>query len=88
LIDEIRRKIVLKEIDMIKTFCENYPIAPKPQEGEESFFRKRNAKDQELDIDLSIKSQFNKLRVCDNERYPAHFYIDGNKYILKIFRNS
>ena len=32
----------------------------------------------------SIDEQFNLLRVCDNERYPAFFYKDGVKYILKI----
>ena len=39
----------------------------------------------ELDINKSIKSQFNMLRVVDNERYPAFFSHKKKKYIIKIY---
>lgn len=85
LIDEIREKQTYKTISMLKEFLEKYPmVAIKPQ-GTETFFEKRIEKNQELDINNSIAAQFNKLRVCDNERYPAHFFINGTKYILKIY---
>jgi methionyl-tRNA formyltransferase len=84
LLDEIRKRIVRTEILMIRHYLENYPLEPKNQIGEETFFERRSVKNQELDIDKTIRSQFNKLRVCDNEHYPAHFYMDGHKYIVKI----
>ena len=57
---------------------------PKPQKGKESFYPKRTAKDSRLDIDKTIKEQFNLLRIADNEEYPAFFEIDNHRYILKI----
>ncbi len=57
-----------------------------PQNGDETFFPRRKYKDSELDINKSILEQFNLLRIVDNERYPAFFYINETKYILKIYR--
>ena len=56
-----------------------------PTTGKSSkIYRRRTPKDSELDIDLSIAEQFNILRVVDNERYPAYFEFQGNKYVIKI----
>jgi methionyl-tRNA formyltransferase len=46
----------------------------------------RNASDSEININKSIKSQFNLLRICDNEKYPAFFKYKNCKFILKIFK--
>lgn len=54
------------------------------QEGTATYYRKRTPRDSELDIDKSIREQFNLLRVCDSERYPAYFYHIGHKYLLKL----
>ena len=62
---------------------ENYKNTQK-QSGEESFYSKRSVKDSELDINKTIKEQFNLLRIVSNDDYPAFFEIDGHKYILKI----
>ena len=48
------------------------------------FYSKRNKKSNELDVNKSIEEQFNLLRVVDNERYPAHFNLNGHTYVLKI----
>ena len=72
-------------IRLIEKFIEKYPnVKCNPQIGESSYYSKRTPKDSELDLDLSLRSQFNNLRVVDNERYPAFFLKDGIKYILKI----
>ena len=60
------------------------PKNPKKQSGSDTFYAKRNPKDSMIDIDKSIKEQFNLLRIVNNEEYPAFFEIDGNKYLLKI----
>jgi len=84
--DILRDKQANFIIDMCIKFMnnyENYESAEK-QTGEESFYSKRSAKDSELDVNKTIKEQFNLLRIVDNDGYPAFFEIDGHKYILKI----
>jgi len=76
LIDDLRNLIALKEFDMIENYLLNYSMKANKQKGNETFRKKRTSKNQELDIEQSIKEQFNKLRICDNENFPAHFYID------------
>ena len=66
-------------------FVKNYQdLSPISQNGESIFYKKRTAENSELDIDISIKDQLNLLRVVDNDKYPAFFYVNGIKYILKI----
>ncbi|MEW5744460.1 MAG: formyltransferase family protein [Nitrospirota bacterium] len=88
LIDETREKLALKLMEMIEAFLLGYPLEPRPQQGEETFFPRRTKKDNELDINLPLAAQFNKLRVMDNERYPAYFVIDGHRFIIKIYKDS
>lgn len=83
---EIKNKQGEVTNDLIIKFINSYPnVTGKEQKGEESFYPKRTPKDSELDIHKSIEEQFNLLRVCDNERYPAWFEINGKRYILKIY---
>ena len=87
---ELNAEIRKKQADLIKKMCiefiQNYEKykTPTPQAGEESFYPKRTPKDSELDINKTIKEQFNLLRIVDNKEYPAFFTIDGHKYILTI----
>lgn len=86
LIEKIRRKIAGEIIDMIRKYLSKHPfMAARPQKGKATYFPKRKASDNELDIARSISSQFNKIRVSDNERYPLHFKYKGRKYILKSY---
>ena len=84
--DILRDKQANFIIEMCLKFLDNYDTyrIAKKQQGKESFYLKRSAKDSELDIDKTIKEQFNLLRIVDNENYPAFFEIDGHKYILKV----
>ena len=59
-------------------------VSGKPQEGVATYYERRTPKDSELDINRSIKDQFNLLRIVDNERYPAFFYIGDKKYKISI----
>lgn len=82
----LRKKQADKTIEMCLRFIDNYQkykIANKPS-GKESFYSKRMPKDSELNINKSIKEQFNLLRVVDNDQYPAFFIINGIKYELSI----
>ena len=86
---EIKRKQGEKTIILIIKFFENYSkIKSYKQKGKSTFYSRRNKIHSELDIDKSINEQFNLLRVCDNERYPAFFWKNSKKYILKIYEEK
>jgi len=84
--EELRQKQANLIIKMCKDFIKNYEEykIPTPQKGEESFFSKRTPKDSEIDINKTIQEQFNLFRIVNNKEYPAFFYKDSKKYILKI----
>ncbi len=87
LIDEMRGKIVESSFKLFRNFIENYEKIlnnSKKQIGEATYYKKRGTKDSELDIEKSIKDQFNLLRTVDNKNYPAWFEILGHKYKLEI----
>ncbi|WP_457601072.1 formyltransferase family protein [Hydrogenivirga sp.] len=87
--DEIRRIQAEKTIELCIRFLRNYKnIKPMKQIGEPTYYRRRTPTDSELNIDKSIKEQFNLLRIVNNEEYPAFFRINGIKYILKIYRED
>lgn len=89
LIDELRQKQGEKTVTLCRKFVESYDkIFPAQQEGKSTYYEKRTAKDSELDINKSLKEQFNLLRVVDNERYPAFFRYNGHDYILKISKSE
>lgn len=84
--DELRKKQAVHTVEMCLEFIKDYDKykIPMKQNGDETFYNKRTVKDSELDIEKSIKEQFNLLRIVDNKNYPAFFYKDGKKYIVKI----
>ena len=86
---QIKHKQGLATQKLILDFIATYPnVKGREQEGEETFYPKRGLADSSLDIEKSIKDQFNLLRVSDNERYPAHFTINNHRYIIKIYRDD
>ena len=89
LYDELRflqAKTIFKMIDL---FIKKYPkIKFKKQKGSSTFYRKRTTKDSKLNINRTIKSQFNKLRITNNNDWPAFFIYRKQKYIIKIFKDE
>lgn len=85
--EELRDKQAKYTIEMCLDFLVNYDKfkVPKKQDGNESFYKKRAAMDSEIDINKTINEQFNLLRIVNNENYPAFFYKNDKKYILKIY---
>jgi len=85
LADELREKQAAATLSLILSFIDRYPNNKiTEQKGEESYYPRRRPEHSKLDIGKTIAEQFNLLRVCDNERYPAWFEINGNKYLIKI----
>lgn len=89
LYSEIRAKQSEATFDLISIFLKKFPkIDYQPQIGESTFYKRRNPNDSKLNINKSIKDQFNHLRVCNNNDWPAYFEIDKQKYILKIYKSD
>lgn len=90
LFDEINNLLFKSELNLIEWACENYSVCkPKPQTSEKStYYRKRTPKDSELDLDKTLGSQFNLLRVCDPNRFPAFFYKNGQRYNVRIEKDE
>lgn len=89
LYDELREKLANKIIDMCIYFVKNKDnLNPIEQIGEESFYRKRTRKDDEIDPKKTLEELFNHFRIADNENYPLYFYCKGKKYIIKIYKDN
>ena len=70
--NEIRKKQSLAIFKIIKIFLNKYPnIKYKKQRGISTFNKKRKEIDNRLNINKSLKAQFNLLRIVDNDNYPA-----------------
>lgn len=86
---EIKKIQAEKTLEICYRFVKEYQAqSPKKQKGKPTIYRKRVSNDSALNINKSIKDQFNLLRIVDNENYPAHFYHKGAKYVLKIFKDN
>jgi methionyl-tRNA formyltransferase len=61
-------------------------IRPTPQNPEiaPTYHRRRTPEDSRLDPHQSIASQFDLLRICDPDRYPAFFDFRGRRYRLRL----
>lgn len=87
--EEIKHQQGIVTVKMIKQYLSQFnSITGTVQSGEETFYPRRRQKENELDINKTIAEQFNLLRVVDNERYPAHFFINDKKFILKIYKDG
>lgn len=82
--NEIKEEQFRITADLVLKYCDEYPVHGKVQIGQESFYRKLTKEDNRLDIYNSIESQFNRMRVADNERYPCWFEINGQQYEILI----
>lgn len=86
--DELRNIQANQTIKILKKFFKIFPnLKFIKQKGKGNFNRRRYPKDSELNIYKSIKSQFNLLRICDNDNYPAFFKYKKIKYLIKIYKS-
>lgn len=87
LVDELRARQGDATISLALRFVEAYPhVQGRPQVGEATHYPRRRPMDSRLDPNRPLIEQFNLLRVCDNERYPAYFEHMGHTYILKVYK--
>lgn len=85
LYEELRTLQAQKTESLCLQFLNGYPSnIGFTQMGEPTYYPKRTPRDSELDINKTIEEQFQKLRVANNQDFPAFFIKDGVKYKLQI----
>ena len=85
--DEINRSLFDAEIELINFAVKNFKsVTPAVQEenGNAIYYPKRTPADSRIDVNKSIAEQFDLIRVCDPNRFPAYFEYLGIRYILKL----
>ncbi|MBO9194829.1 UDP-glucuronic acid dehydrogenase [Rhizobium sp. 16-449-1b] len=69
-------------IDYAVNNFDNLPSIEQNKDVKPTYYGRRTPKDSEIDPDKTIAEQFDLIRVCDPDRYPAHFQMRGQKYKL------
>ena len=81
--NEINDLLFAAEIQLIEFAIQNFENLKKyPQNSsiEATHYPKRNPRDSEIDPNKPISDQFDLIRVCDPNRFPAHFHYRGEAY--------
>lgn len=83
--DEINARLFEAELQLMDWALANCDRAkPRPQSGTPTTYRRRTPADSAIDPARPLAESFDLLRVADPQRYPAHFELRGQKYILRI----
>ena len=81
--DEINALLFAAEIQLIEFAIQNFENLkryPQNSSDEVTYYPKRNPRDSEIDPNKPISEQFDLIRVCDPNRFPAHFHYRGEDY--------
>ena len=85
--DEINRAVFDAELKLMDFAVDNFGVTqPQAQSSliEPTYHRKRSPNDSKVDAQKSIEEQFDLIRVCDPDRFPAHFDLHGHKYTIRL----
>ena len=86
LYDEIRKFQSEKTFLLIKKFLKIYPnFKKRKQSGKSNYLKKRSPEDSELDINKTLKENFNLLRINNNDNWPSFFKFKKKKIYFKNF---
>lgn len=67
---------------------ESGELEPRPQDPDEAteYSDQRTPDDSELDWNKPLKELYDQIRASDPENYPAHFYVNGEKVCINLWR--
>ena len=85
--DEVNQKLFQAEIDLMNEAVENCAQIKPYSQSEEvtpTCYPRRTPADSDIDPHKTIAEQFNLMRMCDPERYPAWFEYLGQKYKISL----
>lgn len=87
LCDEWRALQGEKTLEICLRFVLEYSVLePVKQKGEASYYPRRRPVDSCLNPDKTLREQFPSLKVADNNRYPSYFNIEGQDYVIHIYK--
>lgn len=89
--DEINHLLFTAEMEMIDYAVQNYALVNPQMQTETDqvmYYPKRTPKDSQIDPHKSIAEQFDLIRVCDPNRFPAYFEHLGQRYTLKLEKSN
>lgn len=85
--NEINANLFSAEMELLDYAVQNFAnIQPRQQDPsiEPSYYPRRSPTDSNIDPEKSITSQFNNIRVCDPERFPAYFELHDHRYKITL----
>ncbi|MES2413942.1 MAG: formyltransferase family protein [Pseudomonadota bacterium] len=85
--NEINERLFTAEIELIDLAVQEFDtVIPKSQDiaTVPTYYPRRTPDASKLDVERSIASQFDLIRVCDPIRFPAFFELYGHKYKLTL----
>ncbi|NQU31684.1 MAG: hypothetical protein HQ521_00475 [Bacteroidetes bacterium] len=82
-LEEKRIEGIKKCFESLLYEMEHGIIVRRKQTGLGSINKRRTPNDSMLDINVPLVQLWDKIRICDNDKYPPYFIIDGNKVVLK-----
>lgn len=88
-LEEINAKRLTGISECFKIFLDELQlgvIVLRKQSGNGSYHKKMTENDTELDIHKPLITLWDKIRVCDNDKFPAFFIINDQKVIIKYYK--
>ena len=85
--DEINQTVFNAELMLMDFAIENFgAIQPQAQSTciEHTYHPKRSPIDSKVNAKKSIEEQFDLIRVCDPDRFPAYFELHGKKFTIRL----
>lgn len=85
--NEINHLLFSAEVEMIDLAVQNhglFEIQEQTDTDQATYFPRRTPKDSQIDVNKSIAEQFDLIRVCDPNRFPAYIEHLGHRYVLKL----
>jgi methionyl-tRNA formyltransferase len=87
--NEINHLIFSAELDLLDYAVNNFSVVqPQPQDQsiQPTYYPKRTPNDSRINPEQLLGAQFDLIRVCDPDRYPAFFELHGHTYIIRLER--
>lgn len=85
--DEINHALFAATFELIDyAIAHAHDVEPQPQDPRivPTYHRRRTPEDSQLDPDKTIAQQFDLLRICDPNRFPAYIHHLGHRYKVTL----
>ena len=84
--NEINDLLFDAEIELMNFALNNFDVViPEDQTTEGvSYYPRRTPNDSEVDPFKTIAEQFDLIRLCDPDRFPAYFRLRGQSYLIRL----